>query len=88
MTSFPFNDPVSRRTLDHHGVEEILRVFEDAWAEREGKRLTSAQFYDRYRQGLGDSMFGMAWASYYEAFRRINRDRASAEIVSALVASA
>jgi hypothetical protein len=49
--------------------------------------LTSAEFYDRHRQGLGDSTFGIAWASYYEAFRRMSSDSASAEIVSFIVAT-
>ena len=63
------------KRLDRSGVEELLRMFEDAWNEEHDERITSAQFYDRYTRGEIDSMFAMAWASYYEAFRRHSQRR-------------
>ncbi len=66
-------DEVTIRTLDSDGVEELLRSFEDSWAAQMGERITSAEFYDRYRAGAVDSMFAKAWATYYEVFQRWSR---------------
>lgn len=62
---------VTRAVLGSSELEELLRAFEDAWQERSGVRLTSAEFYDGYRRGEADSLFALAWASYYEGFRRL-----------------
>jgi hypothetical protein len=74
MANFPFNDPVRRvRRAD---LEELLRSFEDTWADSAGERITSAAFYDLYRAGKIDSVFATAWASYYEHWRAIGRREA------------
>jgi hypothetical protein len=58
---------VNRRTLERSDLEDLLSAFEDAWAEQTGERLTTAEFYDRYRRGEApDTTFSMSWASYYE----------------------
>jgi hypothetical protein len=75
MSNYPFQDPVSHITGED--LEELLRNFEDAWAKDAGReRITSAQFYDGYRSGELDSIFGMAWAAYYESWRALNRRQA------------
>jgi hypothetical protein len=59
-------------TLDIAAIEEQLRGFEDEHFEVTGERLTSAEFYDRYRDGedLGfESGRSIRWASYYELLR-------------------
>ena len=71
MENFPFNDPVRR--VGRADLEELLRSFEDTWADNVGERLTSAAFYDRYRAGEIDSVFASAWASYYEHWRALGR---------------
>lgn len=86
MTNFPFKDPIERRTVERDELAEMLRAFEDEWAAQHGERITSAQFYDRYRKGQVDSMFTMSWASYYEIFRRLGENEANAEIVRSLTA--
>jgi hypothetical protein len=87
MSNFPFRDPVTRRKLSSYDVEELLRRFEDAWAEQHGERVTSATFYERHCAGEADSMLGMAWASYYEAYRRMGTDRTNAELIDRLLAT-
>ncbi len=62
---------VTRQVLGRVELEELLRAFEDAWYERQGTRLSSAEFYDAYRDGRHDSPLAMSWASYYEGFRRL-----------------
>jgi len=84
--NFPFEDPIMIRQLDKDGLEGLLREFEDTWAEKTGDRLTSPHFYDVYRRGDVDSMFAMAWATYYEEFRRMERDPVNQEVVSSLSA--
>jgi hypothetical protein len=76
---------VVRRSLDRQGLEDLLRAFEDMWADRTGERLTSAAFYDRYvADDTIDSMFTMAWSSYYEIFRRLSGTPEHAELVDSL----
>lgn len=76
--NYPFTDPVSR--VGKADLEELLRSFEDAWAEQSGSRITSAEFFDLYRRGEFDSMFHMAWASYYESWRADARRDAKARV--------
>ena len=86
VSNFPFEEPVTRRTLDRHDLEDLLRAFEDAWAKETGERLTSAEFYDRYSvDDTIDSMFTMAWSSYYEIFRRLSSDASHVGLVDSLV---
>jgi hypothetical protein len=85
VTNFPFKDPVSVRHIDIGDVERALRAFEDSWADATGERVSSAEFYDRYRAGLVDSMLAMRWAAYYEAFRRRTRDPVAETIASGFV---
>lgn len=86
VSNFPFQDPVVRRELDRQGLEDLLRTFEDRWAEHTGERLTSADFYDRYlADEVTDSLFTMAWSSYYEIVRRLRSDPAHAEMVDTLL---
>jgi len=73
--------------MDRAELEELLRQFEDAWTEQEGERLTSPQFYDRYRTGEIDSVFAMAWASYYEIYRSFTTRHDRAALVDPLVAA-
>lgn len=87
MTNYPFEDPVTVRELDRSALEDLLRKFEDVWAAESGARITSAEFYDRYARGEIDSTFAMAWATYYESFRRLGDDDATTAIVETLVAS-
>lgn len=77
---------VTRQVLGHAELEELLRAFEDAWQERRGERLTSAEFYDRYRAGELDSPLAMAWASYYEGFRRLSSENVDTCLIDALPA--
>ena len=85
VSNFPFQDPVTRRELDRQGLEDLLREFEDSWAEHTGERLTSAAFFDRYlADDITDSLFTMAWSSYYDIFRRLRSDPADAETVDTL----
>ncbi len=86
MTNYPFEDPVPVSELDRAGLEELLRKFEDAWAADTEERITTAVFYDRYVRGEIDTMFAMAWASYYEAFRRAGDDDATEGVLETLVA--
>jgi hypothetical protein len=86
VSNFPFNPPVTRRALDRQGLEDLLRAFEDSWAEHTGERMTSAAFYDRYvADDIADSLFTMAWSSYYDIFRRLRSDPAHAEMVDTLL---
>ena len=82
--NFPFRDPVEVGRLTREDLDELLRSFEDAWAEHAGERLSSAQFYDLYRSGEVDSMFATSWATYYEAFRRRSRANVDLLIVESL----
>jgi hypothetical protein len=85
VSNFPFEEPVTRRRLDRHDLEDLLRAFEDAWARETGERVTSAEFYDRYStDDTIDSMFTMAWSSYYEIFRRLS-DSSHAGLIDSLV---
>jgi hypothetical protein len=43
-------------------------LFENRFQEDRGERLTSGQFYERYRRGEHDDPFGVAWATYFEAY--------------------
>jgi hypothetical protein len=87
MTNFPFKDPVSRRSMSRDELADLLRSFEDAWAKQHGERVTSAEFYDRYRAGEIDSMFATSWASYYEIFRRLGQAEGTAALVDSLVSA-
>jgi len=82
MVNFPFRDPVTSRRVDASSVEAILRSFEDVWAERTGERLSSAEFYDRYRSGDVDSLLAVTWATYYEVFRRRTSDPVATAIAA------
>jgi hypothetical protein len=77
MTNFPFNDPVRR--IGRAELEELLRSFEDTWANTEGQRITSAVFYDLPSRRI-DSVFATAWASYYEHWRALGRREAGQTI--------
>jgi hypothetical protein len=60
----------SIETLDNVAIEEILRTFEDGYAEATGERITSAAFYDRYlKDDVDDVQDAIRWASYYELLR-------------------
>lgn len=88
VTNFPFKHPVSHIKMDRQGLEDLLRSFEDAWADETGERITSAEFYDRYRANDSiDSMLAMAWSSYYEIFRRLVADSAHEDLVRSLAAA-
>jgi hypothetical protein len=62
-------------TLEPDAIEEMLRGFEDEYFANTGERITSAEFYDRYKSGeTGDageleSSDAIRWASYYELLR-------------------
>jgi hypothetical protein len=87
VSNYPFSHPVTRLNLDRHGLEDLLRSFEDTWAADHDERITSAQFYDRYKaDAVPDSMFTTAWASYYEIFRRLG-DAGHRDLVDTLVAA-
>ena len=86
MSNFPFRDPSEVRSMSRAELEDLLRQFEDTWSAQEGERITSAQFYDQHAVGEHDSVFGMAWASYYEIYRRLGQRQEHAELVDRLVA--
>lgn len=86
MSNYPFKGPVDRQRVDLNGARAILDTFEDAWAKQSENRITSAQFYDRYTTGEFDSMFHMAWASYYEIYRDMGHSGNAAAIVDQLAA--
>jgi hypothetical protein len=69
-------------SVDRERLENLLREFEDTWAEHEGRRLTSAEFYDQYRRGEFDTQFGIAWASYYEILQRVRRPDIPVEVIA------
>jgi hypothetical protein len=83
ISNFPFEHPVKVRQLDRRGLKDLLGTFEEAWATQHGERLESVDFYERYRSGDIDSIFGMAWASYYEAYHRLKE--ADEHLVQALL---
>ena len=57
--------------LEPAALGELLRGFEDDHFDRTGERITSAEFYDRYRadDDAFDTFESMQWASYYELLR-------------------
>jgi hypothetical protein len=57
-------------------VEPILSAFEDKFFETTGRRLESSAFYDLYCAGEFDTPMGVAWATYYEAYREFSARRA------------
>ena len=57
--------------LNENGLEERLRLFEEHHAETFGTYLSSVEFYERFRAGEYDTPFGMAWATYFEAYARL-----------------
>jgi hypothetical protein len=73
IVNFPFRDPKITK-LDRPQIAELLLTIEDIWAEHSGGRLSSAEFYSAYCEGQHDSPFFMAWATYYEAYRRLPGD--------------
>jgi hypothetical protein len=75
---------IARHRLNPAELEELLRAFEDAWHEKSGERLSSAEFYDRYRAGELDSLLALSWASYYEGFRRLCSENVDTCLVEAL----
>src|SRR5919201_2807576 len=86
MSNFPYQEPITRRKLDRHDLEDLLRAFENAWARETGERVNSAEFYDRYSvDDTIDSMFTMAWSSYSEIFRRLSSDASHVGLVDSLV---
>ena len=56
-------------TLEPVAIEELLRSFEDEHFALTGERITSAEFYDRYKGGEIDTPDAIRWASYYELLR-------------------
>jgi len=82
MANYPFRDPVTTRRVDAGALEGILRSFEDVWADRTGERLSSAEFYERYRSGDIDSLLAVTWSTYYEIFRRRTRDPVATAIAA------
>lgn len=86
MSNYPFKDPVDRQVMDIDGLRGILAAFEDTWAKRHGERITSAQFYDRYLAGDLDTMFFMAWSTYYEIYRDMSRSTSADGVVDRLAA--
>lgn len=79
---------MSVKALGRRELEDLLREFEDTWAEREGARVTSAEFYERYTRGEVDTLYAMAWASHFEIFLRLgDGGRPHADLVKSLIAS-
>jgi hypothetical protein len=75
MPNFPFKDPITVKRIGSADLEALLRGFEETWAETNNERISSAEFYERYRLGEVDSLFAAAWATYYEASRELERRR-------------
>lgn len=61
---------VEIKRLSREDIEQRLREYERTHALGTGESITSAEFYDRFRQGELDSLFGMRWAGYVRALER------------------
>jgi hypothetical protein len=75
MANFPFQDPVTISRLGAADVDDLLRGFETMWEETTSERISSADFYERYRAGEIDSVYAVAWATYYEIRVELERRR-------------
>jgi hypothetical protein len=85
VPNFPFRDPVERRQVDREDLAALLLTFEDSWAEASGERITSTEFYERYKTGEFDSLLAMSWASHYEIYRDLGEGTVDRGIVEPLV---
>lgn len=61
--------------LERGDIERILAGFEDRYEEEMGERLSSREFYSRYVAGEFDSTLATAWATYWEAYIRVDSAR-------------
>jgi hypothetical protein len=69
--------------LDRIQLRALLLRLEDSYLESSGERLSSSDFYDRYCSGEFDEPWGMAWATYYEAYVRMSRRPEDASVEQA-----
>jgi hypothetical protein len=53
-------------------IEQRLHEFERTHCLATGEVLSSAEFFERYKHGEFDSLFGMEWAAYWRAFSRLS----------------
>ena len=58
------------KRLGREDIEQRLREFERTHARATGEQLSSAAFFDRFKAGEFDSLFGMRWAAHVRALAR------------------
>ena len=56
--------------LSKADIERRLREFERTHKIATGEELSSAEFFERFKQGEFDSLFGMRWAGCVRALAR------------------
>jgi len=61
------------KRLSREDIERRLREFERTHARATGEQLSSAAFFERFKAGEFDSLFGMEWAAYCRARARASR---------------
>lgn len=61
------------KRLNRTDIERRLREFERTHARATGEQLSSAAFFERFKTGEFDSLFGMEWAAYWRALARAPR---------------
>lgn len=59
------------KRISRREIEQRLREFERTHRLATGEALSSAEFFERYKQGEFDSLFGMEWAAYWRALSRM-----------------
>jgi len=57
--------------LSRADLEQRLREFERSYTVTTGEQLSSADFFERFRAGEFDSLFGMRWAGHWRAYTRV-----------------
>lgn len=57
--------------LSRTDIEQRLREFERVHSHTSGQQLSSAAFFERFKAGEFDSLFGMEWAAYWRAYTRV-----------------
>jgi hypothetical protein len=57
--------------LSRSDIEWHLLEFERSHRVATGEELRSAEFFERFKAGDFDSLFGMEWAAYWRAYTRL-----------------
>jgi hypothetical protein len=65
--------PVTIVCLDRIQLNAVLLRFEDDYYAASGHRLSSPEFYERYKAGEIDEIWAMAWSTYYERYLEMEK---------------